>query len=250
MSRITHLLVATLMACLIAFAPAGQAQTDTQAKKAVDEAVTKSMNKEAKAVDASAEEQTTEAAPMPAPRVLLTTNKGRIVLELMPDKAPISVKNFMQYVNEGFYDGTVFHRVIRDFMIQGGGFNQELVKKKTRAPIQNEANNGLTNARGTLAMARMMPPHSGSAQFFINTVDNPNLDHRSDKNGYTWGYAVFGKVVEGMDVVDAIRNLPTGAKGPFSSDVPNEEVVITKASVLPPVATTEAEQAPKPDNAE
>lgn len=245
MSRLVCLFATLLMALAITFAPNSHAETATKAENAAKGVVKKAAEK----AETADQEPASEPAPLPAPRVALTTNKGVIVLELMPDKAPISVKNFLQYVNDGFYNGTVFHRVIRDFMIQGGGFDQELVKKKTRAPIQNEANNGVTNARGTLAMARMMPPHSGSAQFFINTVDNPNLDYRSDKNGHTWGYAVFGKVVEGMDVVDAIRKLPTGAKGPFSSDVPNEEVVVTKAVVLPP-AMPKADEQKDADGAE
>ncbi len=148
------------------------------------------------------------------PKVNLQTNKGLIVIELYPDQAPQSVANFLAYVDAGFYDGTIFHRVIPDFMIQGGGFTADLEKKETRAPIPNEADNGLKNERGTLAMARTNDPHSATAQFFINHKDNAFLDH-SGKNTRGWGYAVFGRVTDGMSVVDAIATTPTGAKGMF-----------------------------------
>jgi len=163
------------------------------------------------------------------PKVNLQTNKGLIVIELYPDQAPQSVANFLAYVDAGFYDGTIFHRVIPDFMIQGGGFTADLEKKETRAPIPNEADNGLKNERGTLAMARTNDPHSATAQFFINHKDNAFLDH-SGKNTRGWGYAVFGRVTEGMSVVDAIATTPTGAKGTFPKDVPLETIVIEKAS--------------------
>lgn len=171
-----------------------------------------------------------EAAP--GPRVALHTNLGQIVIELDPVKAPLSSENFLTYVKDGYYNGTVFHRVIDNFMIQGGGFTSDLQAKPTRAPIRNEANNGLSNLRGTVAMARTGDPHSASAQFFINLVDNPRLDYVSDQNGVTWGYAVFGKVVEGMDVVDKIRAIPTGAQGPFRSDVPIQTAIIERAEQL------------------
>ncbi len=162
------------------------------------------------------------------PQVTLETSMGKVVLELYPDKAPESVKNFLEYVDAGFFDGTIFHRVIKGFMIQGGGFTPEMQKKGTREAITNEADNGLKNKRGTIAMARTNDPHSATAQFFINTVDNSFLDHtRKDARG--WGYAVFGRVVDGMEVVDAIEKVATGNKGPFS-DVPKETVVIQKAS--------------------
>ncbi|MCB1560294.1 MAG: peptidyl-prolyl cis-trans isomerase [Xanthomonadales bacterium] len=167
----------------------------------------------------------TEAAA-PATRVAITTNMGRMIVELDAAKAPGSVANFLQYVDSGFYDGTVFHRVINNFMIQGGGFTADLQRKPTKAPIPNEANNGLSNLRGTIAMARTSDPNSATSQFFINTVDNPRLDFVSEQNAYTWGYAVFGKVVEGMDVVDAIRAVETGAQGPFQKDVPKQAVII------------------------
>ncbi len=163
------------------------------------------------------------------PKVNMQTNKGLIVIELYPDQAPQSVANFLAYVDAGFYDGTIFHRVIPDFMIQGGGFTADLEKKATRDPIPNEADNGLKNERGTLAMARTNDPNSATAQFFINHKDNAFLDH-SGKNSRGWGYAVFGSVTDGMSVVDAIATTPTGAKGMFPKDVPLETIVIEKAS--------------------
>ncbi len=150
------------------------------------------------------------------PRVMLETSKGVIVLELDAKAAPKTVENFLGYVREGFYDGTVFHRVIRGFMVQGGGFTQDMQQKSTHAPIENEANNGLLNKRGTVAMARTMDPHSATAQFFINTVDNSFLDH-SEKTSRGWGYCVFGKVVEGMEVVDAIEAEENAATAGFGS---------------------------------
>ncbi len=165
-----------------------------------------------------------------APRVAFETSKGRIVLELSPDKAPKSVANFLQYVKAGHYNGVIFHRVIDGFMIQGGGFTADMTQKPAQAPIQNEADNGLRNDRGTIAMARTGDPHSASAQFFINTVNNDGLNHKS-KTPQGWGYTVFGKVVEGMDVVDAIAKVPTGMKKGFA-DVPVQPVTITKATVL------------------
>lgn len=159
------------------------------------------------------------------PKVLIQTSKGSISVELFPDQAPKSVENFLDYVDDGFYDGTVFHRVIPGFMIQGGGYTRDLVKKPTGAPIANEADNGLKNERGTLAMARTGVPHSATAQFFINLTGNAFLDHRS-KDASGWGYAVFGKVTDGMEVVDEIAQVPTGAAGPFRKDAPKETIVI------------------------
>ncbi len=164
------------------------------------------------------------------PRVKLETTLGDIVIELDQDKAPHTVENFLTYVKEGFYDGTLFHRVIKDFMIQGGGFDTDFHQKSTHAPISNEANNGLSNVRGTIAMARTSEPHSATAQFFINTVDNPFLNFRGE-NDSDWGYAVFGHVIEGMDVVDKIREVATGNHHGHA-DVPVEPVVINKATVL------------------
>lgn len=163
------------------------------------------------------------------PRVILETNKGNIVLELYPDKAPRTVANFLQYVEEGFYTNTIFHRVINGFMIQGGGFTPKYERKNTRAPITNEADNGLKNARGTIAMARTFDPHSASAQFFINVADNDFLNFKS-KHPNGWGYAVFGKVVQGMDVVDTIKAIPTVSAGPFPRDVPRDPVIIVRAT--------------------
>jgi cyclophilin family peptidyl-prolyl cis-trans isomerase len=165
------------------------------------------------------------------PRVALETSLGRIVLELEAAKAPKSVENFLEYVKAGLYDGTIFHRVIPGFMIQGGGFDTGMEQRHTRAPIQNEAANGLRNARGTVAMARTGDPNSATSQFFINTVDNRFLDFK-DATPRGIGYAVFGRVVEGMDVVDKIEKVRTATQGPFEN-VPVEPVVIKKATLLP-----------------
>lgn len=162
------------------------------------------------------------------PRVAMETSLGTIVVALFPEKAPLSVANFLEYVDHGWYDNTVFHRVIPGFMIQGGGFTHEHARKETADPIRNEADNGLRNRRGTLAYARTGDPHSATSQFFINTVNNVALDH-TGKNPRGWGYAVFGEVVEGMDVVDAISAVRTGGAmlgGAPSSDVPRERVII------------------------
>ncbi len=159
--------------------------------------------------------------------IKLHTNLGVIALELDADKAPKTVRNFLDYVAAGHYDNTVFHRVIDGFMIQGGGFEPGMRQKPTGAPIENEASNGLKNARGTIAMARTSDPHSATAQFFINVSDNEFLDFKS-ATGQGWGYCVFGRVVEGMDVVDAIKGVRTGNKG-FHQDVPVEDVVIARA---------------------
>ncbi|MBN8727326.1 MAG: peptidyl-prolyl cis-trans isomerase [Xanthomonadales bacterium] len=164
------------------------------------------------------------------PKVQLVTSLGDITIELYPDKAPKSVENFLAYVDAGFYNGTIFHRVISDFMVQGGGFTKDLRQKPTRAAIPIESKNGLSNLRGTVAMARTADPNSATAQFFINTVDNPRLDYTSEDSP---GYAVFGKVISGMAVVDKIRAVETGAQGPFRGDVPVTAVVIEKASLLP-----------------
>ncbi|MFZ5425484.1 MAG: peptidylprolyl isomerase [Thermodesulfobacteriota bacterium] len=162
--------------------------------------------------------------------VKLATSKGDIVLELYPDKAPATVENFLKYVKDGYYDGLIFHRVINGFMIQGGGMDAKMEPRSSRAPIKNEADNGLKNEAYTVAMARTMDPHSATGQFFINVVDNSMLDHKG-KNASGWGYAVFGKVVEGRQVVDAIKAVPTASKGPYN-DVPREPVVIIKAEAV------------------
>lgn len=165
-------------------------------------------------------------------QVKLHTNHGDITLALDAEKAPKSVANFVAYVKDGHYNGTVFHRVIKGFMIQGGGFEpgEKMNQKPTKAPIDNEANNGLKNERGAIAMARTNDPHSATAQFFINTVDNDFLNHTSP-TPQGWGYAVFGKVTEGMEVVDKIRSVRTGNRG-FHQDVPMEDVVIESAEVI------------------
>ena len=168
---------------------------------------------------------------MANPTVALDTNHGRIVLELLAAEAPKTVENFLQYANAGFYDGTIFHRVIPNFMIQGGGFDPQMQQKPARQPIHNEADNGLRNDRGTVAMARTNDPHSATAQFFINLKDNGFLNH-TGKNPQGWGYAVFGRVIEGMDVVDAIARARTARRGPHD-DVPVEAVVIQKTTVSP-----------------
>ena len=162
--------------------------------------------------------------------VQMQTSAGAIRIELDDEKAPLSVANFLAYVNSGHYDGTVFHRVIKGFMLQGGGFEPGMKQKPTRAAIRNEANNGLKNKRYTLSMARTGDPHSATAQFFINTVDNAFLDFKAE-NSQGWGYAVFGRVVEGMDVVDAIEKSSTGRRGGHD-DVPLEDVLITKATEI------------------
>jgi cyclophilin family peptidyl-prolyl cis-trans isomerase len=164
-------------------------------------------------------------------RALIRTSMGDIHLELFADKAPASVENFINYAKSGFYDGTIFHRVISHFMIQGGGYTPDLEKKNTREPIVNEANNGLSNTRGTIAMARTPHPHSATAQFFINTQDNLNLNHVSEDNSRNWGYAVFGRVTDGMEVVDEIRLVETGKAGSLS-DVPMTPVVIESVEII------------------
>jgi cyclophilin family peptidyl-prolyl cis-trans isomerase len=168
---------------------------------------------------------------MENPLVEFQTNQGRFVVELFADKAPKSVENFLSYVGAGHYDGTIFHRVIPNFMAQGGGFDASFTKKPTRAPVANEADNGLKNVRGTVAMARTSDPHSATCQFFVNLVDNGFLDH-TGKNDRGWGYTVFGRVTEGMESVDAIAAQKTGPKGPFDKDAPQQDVVITSAKKI------------------
>jgi peptidyl-prolyl cis-trans isomerase A (cyclophilin A) len=175
------------------------------------------------------------------PQVKLHTSMGDITIELFPDKAPRTVANFLQYVKDGFYAGTVFHRVIPGFLVQGGLYTRQLTPRRTRPPIPNEANNGLSNLRGTVAAARGPDPDSATAQFFFNIVDNPRLDYVGNQSGMTWGYAVFGKVVDGMDVVDKIDALPTGPQGPFVGDVPRPLPVIESAKVIGAAAQPTAE---------
>ena len=162
--------------------------------------------------------------------IKLHTNHGVITLKMFADKAPETVANFIQYVKDGHYDNTIFHRVISNFMIQGGGFDTDMKEQKTRESIKNEANNGVSNKLGTIAMARTMEPHSASAQFFINVTDNDFLDH-SAPTTQGWGYTVFGEVVEGMDVVNAIKSVRTGSKNGHQ-DVPAEAVIIEKAEFI------------------
>ncbi len=186
---------------------------------------------------------TPAAAPTVAPQVLMRTTQGDITLELYPDKAPKSVANFLQYVRDGFYDGTLLHRVIPGYLVQGGLYTRELQPKRTRPAIPSEADNGLSNLRGTIAVARGADPNSGTAQFFFNLVDNRRLDFVGNQSGLTWGFAVFGKVIKGMEVLDKIAALPTRPLGPFSGDVPNPLVVIDSARVIgdePPAASGSA----------
>ena len=166
-----------------------------------------------------------------APQVRVNTNMGAFELELNATAAPKTVENFMRYAKEGFYNGTVFHRVIKNFMIQGGGFTQTYMQKSVRTPVPNEAFNGLKNDRGTVAMARTSDPHSATAQFFINTVNNDFLNFR-DKSTQGWGYTVFGKVISGMDVVDRIQNVNTGEGGQFDQDVPQPLIFINKIDII------------------
>lgn len=176
------------------------------------------------------------AAPAPAavehPKVVMHTSQGEFTLELYPEKAPKSVANFLQYVRDGFYDGTVFHRVVNGYMVQGGLYSRDLTQRRTRAAIPSEADNGLSNLRGTVAVARGTDPNSGTSQFFVNLVDNRRLDYVGNQSSLTWGFAVFGKVVSGMDTIDKIAALPTRAQGPFVGDVPNPLVVIESANVV------------------
>lgn len=167
---------------------------------------------------------------MAAVHILMTTTVGPMTLELDTDSAPKTVENFLAYVASGHYDGTIFHRVIDNFMIQGGGFSTDMEQKSTQAPIENEANNGLKNARGTIAMARTQDPHSATAQFFINVSENDFLNHTGE-NMQGWGYAVFGKVTEGEDVLDKIRGVQTGNQGGHQ-DVPLEPIIIESVTVV------------------
>lgn len=186
------------------------------------------------------------------PRVVMHTTQGDFTLELYPEKAPKSVANFLQYVRDGFYDGTVFHRVVNGYLVQGGLYGRDLTQRRTRAAIPSEADNGLFNLRGTVAVARGADANSGTSQFFVNLVDNRRLDYVSNQSGLTWGFAVFGKIVSGMDVVDKIAGLPTRAQGPFVGDVPNPLVIIDSANVVgeekatPAHASSAGKAAPAP----
>jgi cyclophilin family peptidyl-prolyl cis-trans isomerase len=175
--------------------------------------------------------ETPKVTETTSPQVKLHTSLGDVVIKLNAEKAPVSVQNFLAYVKEGFYDGTIFHRVIPGFMAQGGGFTEKFVQKPTHPPIKNEADNGLKNNRGTIAMARTPDPNSATAQFFINYKDNSFLNYTSP-TPQGWGYAVFGEVTQGMDVVDKMATIPTGRGGPMPSDVPQTPIVIEKATVV------------------
>ncbi len=225
------LLLFALLTPAFAYAQTAPAPAKPAAKAEAKPATKPAAKPAAKAPAKDAGNTKTGAdAAVTSNKVLIKTSLGDITVELYPDKAPKSVENFLGYVKGGFYDGTVFHRVIEGFMIQGGGFTKDLRQKPTKAPIPIESKNGLSNLRGTVSMARTMDPNSATAQFFINTVDNPRLDYVSDANP---GYAVFGKVIAGLDVVDKIKAVPTGPQGPFRSDVPTTAVVIEKVSLVP-----------------
>lgn len=189
------------------------------------------------------------AAATPPPQVLLRTSQGEITLELYPDKAPKSVANFLQYVRDGFYDGTLLHRAIPGYLVQGGLYTRDLQPRRTRPAVASEADNGLSNLRGTVAVARGADPNSGTAQFFFNLVDNRRLDFVGNQSGLTWGYAVFGKVIKGMDVVDKIAALPTRALGPFAGDVPDPLVLIESAHVVGEETPTPASSTATPAKA-
>ncbi len=166
--------------------------------------------------------------PTVKPEVKFVTTEGDFIVKLDPVRAPLTVKNFLEYVRSGFYNGTIFHRVIPGFVVQGGGFTEKYKEKKTRKPIPNESGNGLSNLRGTIAMARETAPHTAAAQFYINLADNTKLDPQPNR----WGYAVFGKVVSGMKVIDDIASVPTGPAGPFKHDAPQIPIVINKVVLL------------------
>ena len=222
------MLVALVAACGGGSEPAAESETE---EAAPPPAAPGDTAEEAE-MDALEEEEGEADIPTGAGPVVveLTTSAGAMKLELYPAKAPKTVDNFLSYVRNGFYDGTIFHRVKPGFVIQGGGFTPEMVKKDTEAPIENEAHNGLRNVRGSICMARTNDPHSATSQFFINTVDNPALDFR-DRSIQGWGYAVFGKVVEGIDVMEQIERVPTTSRDGYQ-DVPVDAVIIETARII------------------
>ena len=195
--------------------------------------------------------QTAAPADEPLPQVRVTTNMGDFVIELRSDRAPLTTQNFLRYVREGFYSNTLFHRVVSNFVIQGGGHDATSLKlKDTHPPVFNESGNGLQNKRGTVGMARSEGPHSSNSQFYVNLVDNPDLDPVPTR----WGYTVFGKIVQGMDVVDRIGETPTGSTGPFKSDAPLKPVIIQKIEIIgaaaaaAPASPTPVAPTPPQDN--
>lgn len=225
-----HLLIRLALAVSLFGTTLSIQAADAHQKPAPKEPVPAAAGKDADTQESLPKET---PAPLLLPRVRIQTSLGDMILELYDTKAPQTVANFLSYVREGTYDGTIFHRVISDFMIQGGAYGADYKPRYTRAPIPTEATNGLKNERGTIAMAREYEPNSATNQFFINVVDNRILNHHSPTPGH-WGYAVFGKVAEGLDVLDRIRNLPTGAGGPFDKEAPQTQVLIKKISIEPP----------------
>lgn len=225
MKRLTKQIITIFF--LLSLGLAGCADTNTSAKSTAGTTIKVADTQNSTQSSGASMSQETSSTN---PKVLIETSKGNITIELDAQNAPISAANFAAYVKDGFYDGTIFHRIIPNFMVQGGGMNPDMSEKQTKAPIQNEANNGLTNDRGTLAMARTNAPHSASSQFFINVVDNTFLNFKSE-TPQGWGYAVFGKVVEGMDIVDTIVGVKTGSHG-MHQDVPVEPVLMNKVSMV------------------
>jgi cyclophilin family peptidyl-prolyl cis-trans isomerase len=239
--RLRRLVLLLILSVLVVLAlPGCKKHKDAGASTGAPAAASTSANGEKKKKEEGPLPQPSQAVMsqpatlQPGPRVALHTNMGDIVIELYPEKAPHTVENFLTYAKEGFYNGTVFHRVIDDLLIQGGGYTVDLQKKPAHPPIPSEANNGLSNQRGTVVAARGRARASATSEFFINLVDNPRFDYISEADDTTWGYTVFGKVVEGMNVVDKIRLVKTHPQGKFTSDVPVTPVTIDRVDVLPP----------------
>ena len=218
-----------LLACLPSCGGGG-ASDSTSPESAAEEATAAETEASPMETESTAPESPSDLATPGAPVVLMRTDVGELRIELYPQEAPETVANFLRYVEDGHYDGTIFHRVVRGFVIQGGGFTADMEKKETREPIPNEARNGLKNMRGTLSMARTGDPHSATAQFFVNTKDNAMLDHtEATMNG--WGYAVFGKVISGMEAVDRIEASPVVSRAGHN-DVPDTPIVVESATVV------------------
>jgi len=225
-------LIASVLLVALAAGCGGGSEPETETEAAAPPPAAPGDSAEDAGLEVSDEDSEAEGSDIATgekPVVEMRTNFGTVALELYPDKAPKTVENFLSYVRSGFYDGTIFHRVVPGFVIQGGGFTAEMVKKDTEAPIENEADNGLLNLKGAICMARTMEPQSATSQFFINTKDNPALDFR-ERSPQGWGYAVFGKVIEGIEVVQQIEGTPTGNQGPYQN-VPVDPVVIESARV-------------------